>query len=128
MVLNWKTVKENMSVIDIENYIIKHQRKLKITQIKLLQARIEQMKEENKIAIVKLLKSKIMRMAVYRTIEKTREIQDLTPIEVIMDKRLCDRFWGVIIDNMKEIRDRLNVIEHSKNNLCKRWKSERGKN
>lgn len=126
MELNWKHICLDMSVVDIQNFIRKNNHKLSEVQKLMLNTRISEMREANKIFAEKLIQSKIFYLAVKEIGRKNREIQDVSPADLVSDDKMFFQYKNDVIDNMVKIRDYSIAQVQSKNMLKKRWnKSKR---
>jgi hypothetical protein len=116
MKLNWQSIEQNMSVNDIDIFLEKNRLKLKENEINKLEKRKQKLQQDNKKFAKKLLTSDIFKLALRNIsyqlqkkgkIHEAREIQDLTPEDLICDDILFEKYYGKVITNMKIVNNEI---------------------
>ena len=114
MKLNWKKIRWDMSIRDIQDFIRINGDKLTLTQIFKLYKRIERQRQSNLKFAIALVNSDLFKAGIALTGRKYRVLSGLKSQDLISDKKLFSQYKNEVIDNMVKVRNRIADFQQPK--------------
>lgn len=112
MKLNWKFIRWNMSIFDIQNFIRIHGHLLTFRQILKLYKRIERLRKSNLKFSIALVNSDLFKAGIALIGRKNRRLSGIKAQDFVSDNKLYPKYKNEVIDNMAKIRNRMSEFNH----------------